>query len=418
MLFFAVYLGLGVSQEDAIHDSLVSYVVVAKPDTYIGEGYEAEKYDVKMVKNGDSYGKILGNMRFENDDIFRSAASLRSVFKPERLKVGDRLHINYVERVDENGEIESRQISKIRIAVKNFSSEYEVVNNFEDKFVSREISQQLVMKPRLVSSAISSSLYYDASSSGVPSSIIADFTSIFSFDLDFQRDIMKDDTFKIFFEAFYDTDGNFVKAGKIIYSEYKSKKLRKDIKNYRYKTTKGSIVYLDPDGKSVKRALLLTPINGARISSNFGPRRHPILGYTKMHKGTDFAAPTGTPIYAAGNGKITRIGWNGAYGKYIKIRHNKTYSTAYAHMSGFKKGVKKGSFVKQGDVIGYVGSTGRSTGPHLHYEVLKNNKQINPRNMKAQSQVKLYGKELANFSSYKDRVDFIMYNAYASLMTN
>lgn len=398
----------------------LQYNVVMKPLTeseiIVNSEISIKKYEVKTVGKGDSYGKILGLMKFENNDIFRSASSLKKVYRPENLRQGDKLHVYYTEVTDKTGNVVSRSLDKLRVEVENFENEFEVVANLEGEYVAGQISQELVMKPKLVSASIENSLYQDALSAGIPPSVIADFTNIYSFDLDFQRDIMKNDNFKIFFEAYYDNTGKLVKSGRVIYSEYKSQKLRKDIKNYRYQTTKGSTVYLDPEGKSIKKSLLLTPINGARISSSYGMRFHPVLGYSKMHKGMDFAAPKGTPIYAAGNGQIVRIGWNGAYGKYIQIRHDKTYSTAYAHMTGFRKGLKNKSYVKQGDIIGYVGSTGRSTGPHLHYEVLKYNKQINPRSVKSKSEIKLYGKELTNFAKYKERVDFIMYNAYASLM--
>ncbi len=178
---------------------------------------------------------------------------------------------------------------------------------------------------------------------------------------------------------------------------------------------KGSTLYFNDEGSSVTKALLRTPISGARLSSRFGYRKHPILGYNKLHTGVDFAAPTGTPIYAAGSGTIDFIGWKGGYGKYIRIRHNGRYKTAYAHMSRFAKGMKKGSKVKQRQVIGYVGSTGRSTGPHLHYEVHQNGKAINPRNLRAESKVTLKDQELEKFLTHKGRIDFILKNAFAEV---
>ena len=206
-----------------------------------------------------------------------------------------------------------------------------------------------------------------------------------------------------------------MKYGDLIYSSYASRKTGRDIATYRYVNSKGDKIYLDETGKSIKKSLLRTPVNGARISSSFGYRKHPILGYTKLHKGIDFAAPYGTPVYAAGSGKVSFSGWYSSYGKYVKIEHNSTYKTAYAHLSKIPRSIKKGKRVKQGDVIGYVGSTGRSTGPHLHYEVYQSSKAINPNKVKIQPQKRIKGNELALFQSNRDRIDFIMLNSYVAV---
>jgi len=169
--------------------------------------------------------------------------------------------------------------------------------------------------------------------------------------------------------------------------------------------SEGEADYFDPKGQSVRKALLRTPIDGARISSGYGKRRHPILGYNKMHRGVDFSAPRGTPVYAAGKGVVEYASRNGAYGKYIRIRHGGEFKTAYAHLKGYAKGIARGKRVKQGQVIGYVGSTGRSTGPHLHYEVLRNGKQTNPRNMKLPAGPKLAGQSLESFQAARVEID-------------
>jgi murein DD-endopeptidase MepM/ murein hydrolase activator NlpD len=204
----------------------------------------------------------------------------------------------------------------------------------------------------------------------------------------------------------------------LIFSAYYSKANSKNIENYRYINSNGEKIYLDKSGKSIKKSLLRTPVNGARISSGFGYRKHPILGYTKLHKGIDFAAPYGTPVYAAGSGTIKYSGWFSSYGKYVKIAHSSSYNTAYAHLSRIPSSIKKGKKVSQGDVIGYVGSTGRSTGPHLHYEVYQGSKAINPNKVKIQPQIKIKGEELALFQSHRDRIDFIMLNSFAAIEIN
>jgi murein DD-endopeptidase MepM/ murein hydrolase activator NlpD len=295
--------------------------------------------------------------------------------------------------------------------------EYESIK-YKGKYYAHDIDQELYMKPTLASGTIKNSLYNDAIASDVPIEIILSYIKLFSYDLDFQRDIRSGDKFKIFYEAYYTSDGDLVKYGDLIFSAYYSKKSGQDIENYRYINSKGDKIYLDKTGKSIKKSLLRTPVNGARISSGFGYRKHPILGYTKLHKGIDFAAPYGTPVYAAGSGTIQYAGWFSSFGKYVKIAHNSSYKTAYAHLSKIPSSIKKGRRVKQGDVIGYVGSTGRSTGPHLHYEVHKGSKAINPKKVKIQPQKRIKGNELALFQSHRDRIDFIMLNSFAAAETN
>ncbi|MCK5546590.1 MAG: peptidoglycan DD-metalloendopeptidase family protein, partial [Rhodospirillaceae bacterium] len=220
---------------------------------------------------------------------------------------------------------------------------------------------------------------------------------IFSWDVDFQRDIWKGDGFEVMYHRFYDDDGNAIYDGTIKYAALSLQ--GKKIAIYLHTLKDGSTDYFNENGQSARKALMRTPINGARLSSSFGKRKHPILGYTKMHKGSDFAAPRGTPIYAAGNGTIDKSGRNGAYGNYIRIRHNSQYSTAYAHMKSIKRGMGKGKRVTQGEVIGYVGTTGRSTGPHLHYEILRGGRQVNPLRVKMPSGKKLKGDELVRFKT-------------------
>ena len=242
---------------------------------------------------------------------------------------------------------------------------------------------------------IKDSLYSDGIKNNVPADILTKLIKLYSFDLDFQRDIRSNTKVSVSFESILVEDRKEVFFGDIIYSFIKINK--NFLEYYKFKTDDEYIDYFNKKGENVKKSILKTPLDGARLSSGFGIRKHPILGYNKMHKGVDFAAPTGTPIYAGGNGIIEFAGYNGAYGKFIKIRHNNEYKTAYAHLSKFKKGISKGVRVNQGDIIGYVGSTGRSTGPHLHYEIIFQNKQINPLKLKLPSGKKLKDKELNRF---------------------
>lgn len=232
-----------------------------------------------------------------------------------------------------------------------------------------------------VEAEIESSIYTAALAKGAEDQQVVDFASAFAYDIDFQREIHPGDRFEILFETFYDERGNRVRNGDILYAALNGKAMQRGF--YRFTPSDDGVAdYYDQNGESATKFLMKTPINGARISSNFGNRRHPISGYTRLHKGTDFAAPTGTPIYAAGNGTVLRASRNGGYGHYIRIKHSKGYETAYAHLSRYAKGLKSGKKVKQGEVIGYVGSTGASTGPHLHYEVWVNGKPVNAMSLK------------------------------------
>jgi murein DD-endopeptidase MepM/ murein hydrolase activator NlpD len=233
--------------------------------------------------------------------------------------------------------------------------------------------------------------------------VLSDLIRIFSFDVDFQRDIQPGDGFEVLYDAKLEADGSLAKAGDVRFAAMTLSGKRFEL--YAFTPKSGISDFFDTKGQSVRKTLMRTPIDGARLSSRFGMRKHPILGYTRMHRGTDFAAPTGTPIYAAGDGTVTVAGRKGAYGNYVRIRHNSTYDTAYAHMKGFAKGIRSGTRVRQGQIIGYVGTTGRSTGPHLHYEVLVNGKQINPSKIKLASGEQLKGDDLANFQDHRAEID-------------
>lgn len=259
-----------------------------------------------------------------------------------------------------------------------------------------------------ISGRINGSLYYSAKSVGAPDEVIAALADMFAYDVDFQREIFGGDEFEAIFEVKYDDKGRMVGAGDILYGRLKWRGRTKEKGYYLFADYRGGRKngdYFDAAGQSAKRLLMKTPIDGARLSSGFGTRKHPILGYAKAHKGVDFAAPRGTPIKAAGDGVVERAGPWGSFGNYIKIRHANGYKTAYAHLNGFARGVRAGARVDQGDIIGYVGTTGRSTGPHLHYEVHLNNVQVNPQNLKIATGVELKGAELAAFRAVRDHIN-------------
>ncbi len=257
-----------------------------------------------------------------------------------------------------------------------------------------------------VHDTISTSIYEAALANGASDQQVVDFASAFAYDIDFQREIHPGDRFEIVFETFYDERGKPVRNGEVLYAALEGKALTRGF--YQFTPSDDAVAdYYDQNGESATKFLMKTPINGARLSSSFGKRRHPISGYTRLHKGTDFAAPTGTPIYAAGHGTIERANRNGGYGNYVRIRHSRGYETAYAHLSRFAKGMKSGTRVRQGDVIGYVGSTGASTGPHLHYEVWVDDKPVNAMSLKLPTGRKLAEAPviLAEFEAYKGEID-------------
>ena len=282
----------------------------------------------------------------------------------------------------------------------------------KDVFVWQDINNnyfsQIYVRPTkiiktLIKGEIQSSLYVSALKEGMPKNTLLEMISLLGFSVDFQREIRKGDSFEIIFTKKIDLLKNIIiETNPITYVSLNLSGNKLNFFNYEDKY--GLPQYYDENGKSSKRTIMRTPINGARLSSRYGNRKHPILGYTKMHRGLDFAAPSGTPVFAAGDGVIEKAGWNGSYGRYIRIRHTGTYKTAYAHLSGINKNVRIGKRVLQGKTIGYVGSSGRSTGPHLHYEVIKNNKQINPMNIKLPAGKNVPKKNIHNFKKHVQKI--------------
>ena len=273
----------------------------------------------------------------------------------------------------------------------------------DDSFSARSIDAEFKMDVVSVKSSIENSLYLDANNLGAPDRVIQQFANIYEYSVDFQRDIQPGDEFEMFFEVARDKKGNIIKSGDLLYTSFAPR--GKALDYYLFEDSKGKENFYDAKGKTAKRKLRATPINGARLSSSFGRRKHPILGYRKMHTGVDFAARSGTPIMAAGSGTVEKAGWYGGYGKYIRIRHTDGYKTAYAHMKGFARGIKVGTYVRQDQTIGYVGTTGRSTGPHLHYEVHHRGKKINPRRLSQLSGKPLSAASMPAFNKRKAEID-------------
>ena len=282
-------------------------------------------------------------------------------------------------------------------------------NEFASTKIKKNFTKKLVYKETI----ITNSLYNSAINLNIKPNIIVEFARLYGFQIDFQRDVWKNDSFQIIYEEFVNDDNKIVDTGEIIFASLNLQNINYQL--YKYEYDKNKIDYFDENGKSVKKTLMKTPINGARLSSSYGKRKHPILGYTKMHLGTDFAAPTGTPIMASGDGKVTKAGWCGGGGNCVKIKHNNKYQTVYAHMSKFGRGIKRGVRVKQGQIIGYVGSTGLSTGPHLHYEVIENGKKINSQKLKLPSGKILKGEERKKFELAKIKIDVLKSNLISTI---
>ncbi len=351
-----------------------------------------------IIKKNDVFSKII-NPYFQNNIIKNKIINkLNKEYNLKNLKIGQEIYIY------QNSE---KIVEKIIIPL-DFSTDIVIqINETEIKLSKKEIKLKTFFESNKF--FIKSSLYEDGKAAGVPLGILSEAIKLYSFDVDFQRDIQKNDEFEIFYEVFYNSVRGSISNGKIKYIKLN---LHGNILEYFiFKDEDSHFDYYNKEGKNARKALMKTPIDGARLSSSYGVRKHPILGYNKLHKGVDFAAPKGTPVYAAGNGVIDFIGKNGGYGKYIRIRHNSSYKTAYAHLNNYNKNIYKGARVNQGDIIGYVGSTGKSTGPHLHYEVIYQNKQINPMKMKLPSGKVLKDDELKKFNKEVKNIysDFLFY---------
>ena len=357
----------------------------------INSPYKEIRYS---IKNNDTLEKILKKFDVKNEDI----AEISSKLKNRNLSyIYSGREISLI--LKETG-TQTNTLINLFFPINNTTSVE--VRKVKDKFIITENIIRLNKKETVVKNVIKDNLYNAAVKSKIEPNIIIEFARIFGFEVDFQRDIRKGDWFEIYYEKFEDDNGEVKDTGKIIYASMYVNGNEINLYNFNYKNDEE---YYDIKGKSITKSLMKTPINGARLSSSFGMRKHPILGYNKMHRGTDFAAPSGTPIMASGSGTVTRARWCGGGGNCIKIKHNSTYETIYAHMKSFAKGIKEGKKVKQGQIIGYVGSTGMSTGPHLHYEVLVNGKKVNSQKLKLPSGKILRGKAREEFELERIKID-------------
>jgi len=349
------------------------------------------------ISRGETFDKILNNYSIPGKEILEIKKNLNSAYNLNNLKTN--LDIQFTIDQSNNKKITfflfpTSRTEKIQLT-RNLST-----GLFEKKTIITNLNKRIIFKE----GKITQSLYRTAIDLNVQPNIIIEFARIYGFQVDFQRDIRKNDNFQIMYEVFEDDKGKIFETGNIIFADLK---LSGKNNSLYYFDKKGSEGHYDENGKSVEKALMKTPINGARLSSAFGMRKHPIDGYNKMHRGTDFAAPMGTPIMASGSGVITKARWCGGGGNCIKIKHNSTYETIYAHMKNFARGIKEGLRVKQGQIIGYVGSTGKSTGPHLHYEVVENGKKINSQKLKLPSGKILKNKERKIFEVAKIKLDVL-----------
>ena len=351
-----------------------------------------------IVKEGDNYESIIYGLEIPQNEkkIF-----LETVKKNKKIKIL-RPNQKIFFKIDKKN---NPKIEKFIIEINKKKEIYYVrdyeKNIFNSKILEKELTKVIAYKE----SIIINSLYETALSLNIKPSIIIEFARLYGFQIDFQRDIWKNDSFQVIYEEFLNRDGNIVETGNIVFANLNLQ--NQDLKLYRHEYEENKIDYFDENGKSMRKTLMKTPINGARLSSSFGKRKHPILGFTKMHTGTDFAAPTGTPILASGDGLVVRAQWCGGGGNCVKIKHNRVYQTVYAHMSKFGRGIKKGARVKQGQIIGYVGSTGLSTGPHLHYEVIENGRKINSQKLKLPSGKILKGEQRKVFEVNKIKIDVL-----------
>tara|TARA_Y100000996_G_C22517825_1_gene641160 strand:- start:170 stop:1471 length:1302 start_codon:yes stop_codon:yes gene_type:complete len=398
LLSFSIYSNNKKQQKYLISNSLDNiYLIktVKELTTNLKPRYVNINY---ISKQGDTYESIISNIGITSVD---KKTFLKSIKQKKDLKI---LGINqkFQFKIDK---LNSNKLIEFKIETDKKNQILFTRNAEDQKFTHKTLKKNLRKEINYKEAVISNSLYTSAVDIGIKPNIIIEFARLYGFQVDFQRDIWKDDSFQIIFEEFVDNNGNVIDTGNIIFANLNLRDT--DLQLYRYEYEKNKYDFFDENGKSIKKTLMKTPINGARLSSPFGKRKHPILGYNKLHTGTDFAAPMGTPIMASGDGIVTRARWCGGGGNCVKIKHNSTYQTVYAHMSKFAKGIKKGARVKQGQIIGYVGSTGLSTGPHLHYEVIENGKKINSQKLKLPSGKILKGKERKNFEVSKIKIDVL-----------
>ena len=354
-----------------------------------------KKYSHK-IKSGETFDKILNDYSINKEEINLIKESISKKVNINKLNTNQKIQIT----IDQT----NNKIKEFIFQISNTEKIYLSKENSNKRFNQEVLTLKLAKKIIYNENIIKQSLYKAATDQNIPPNIIIEFARIYGFQVDFQRDIKKLDKFQIMYEVFTDKNNEIIETGEILYANLKLSGQDNSLYYFDQKENKG---HYDKNGKSIQKALMKTPINGARLSSSFGMRKHPIDGFNKMHRGTDFAAPMGTPIMASGNGIVKKAGWCGGGGNCVKIKHNSTYETIYAHMSKFARGIKNGIRVQQGQIIGYVGSTGKSTGPHLHYEVIINGKKVNSQTLKLPSGKVLKSKDRELFETIKIKLDVL-----------
>jgi len=379
------------------YDNLFNNLYFKKTINHILDNLESKykKIDHKIL-SGETFDKILEEYLIDNKEILEIKKELSKKVNLNKLNTNQKIQFT----IDKSNNLIKDFTFQISNTEKIYLTKNFDTNSFDQETIVLKLKKEILYKENI----ILQSLYKSASEQNIPANTIIEFARIYGFQVDFQRDIRKEDRFQIMYEIFLDEDKKIVETGNILFANLI---LSGEDNSLYYFDKEGNEGHYDRNGKSIEKALMKTPINGARLSSSYGMRKHPIDGFNKMHRGTDFAAPMGTPIMASGSGVIKKAGWCGGGGNCVQIRHNSTYETIYAHMSKFARGIKSGVRVKQGQTIGYVGSTGKSTGPHLHYEVIVNGKKVNSQTLKLPSGKILKGEERKIFETKKIQLDVL-----------
>jgi len=379
------------------YEKVIENIYFKKTINHIFSSLEPRfKKIIHKIEPNETFNSILESYNITNKEISVIKNKLSKKVNLNKLSTDQKIYFTIDQTNDSIREFMFQISNKERIILTQDVEK----KSFNEEIILTKLKKEIVYKEN----SILQSLYKSATDQKIPVSIILDFARVYGFQVDFQRDIRKKDKFQIMYEVFIDEKKKIVESGNILFANLV---LNGEDNSLYYFDEQGSVGHYDRNGKSIQKALMKTPINGARLSSPFGMRKHPIDGYNKMHKGTDFAAPKGTPIMASGSGVIKKAGWCGGGGNCVVIKHNSTYQTIYAHMSKFAKGIRSGTRVKQGQTIGYVGSTGKSTGPHLHYEVLINGKRVNSQTLKLPSGKILKGEERKLFETKKIKLDVL-----------
>ena len=396
-LIFAILLNYQKILKDQKHNNFINNIYLKKTLKEIINNLEPKykKYNHK-IKSGETFDKILNSYSIDKQQIIAIKENLLKKININKLNTSQRIQIT----IDQTNNKITEFIFQISNTEKIILSKTKGNTGFNKKILTVKLNKKIIYTENM----ILQSLYKAATDQNIPPNIIIEFARIYGFQVDFQRDIRKEDKFQIMYEIFIDKNDKIIETGEILFANLKLSGQDNSLYYFDKKNVEG---HYNRNGKSVQKALMKTPINGARLSSSFGMRKHPIDGFNKMHRGTDFAAPKGTPIMASGNGTVKKAGWCGGGGNCVKIKHNSTYETVYAHMSKFARGIKKGVRVKQGQTIGYVGSTGKSTGPHLHYEVIVNGKKVNSQKLKLPSGRILKEKNRELFETNKIKLDVL-----------